>query len=428
MTTPWYSPQTRFMSPAYWEAGHAQDARRIFIKDATIQEGEDALGVQFTWDDRLEMAERLAEVGVSEIKMPVYSTLEDTGRFIKDMDRRGITCRKSMIAFFRLPYPEGFDWKDAIKRRAELGVEALELGFITEPEHLVSDFAGELSKEQILDHTAEVIEAALDAGITEPGYGHAWGTSLRVETFLAFHTAAVEAGAKRIFVWDTNGIAVPTGVAYLVGRLKDAIGGIEVVYHGHNDLGLATANNLAAVEAGADWCDVTVNGLGDRSGNSALEEVVMVLALHGYETGIDLSRLYELSQLIQERSGAAVQSWKPIVGPNSCVEEGEGHYHIARNAINKGYPEHPMGYNPAIIGREYSNVFGSTTLEGALSWGSMLEIKLDDWGIVADAGELSEIRDALARRIRRQGYVSEGELRLIAEGVKASDVRSVRRD
>ena len=124
---------------------------------------------------------------------------------------------------------------------------------------------------------------------------------------------ATAAGASRITFYDTNGSAEPFGVRQIVGRLAGELD-TTVIFHGHNDLGLATANSLAAVLAGATVIDATINGLGDRAGNASLEQLAVLLVREGFETGIDLSRLRPVSRLVAAKSGVPVSGLAPVVG------------------------------------------------------------------------------------------------------------------
>jgi D-citramalate synthase len=131
----------------------------------------------------------------------------------------------------------------------------------------------------------------------------------------------------------------------------------ELSFHGHNDFGLAVANSLTAVEEGVQVPHTCVNGLGERAGNASFEELVLALeALYGYETGIDVSRLYELSQLVEQLSGIPVGVGKPLVGPNAFAHESGIHAH--------GVIKHTATYEPIQperIGRQRTFVFGKHT-------------------------------------------------------------------
>jgi isopropylmalate/homocitrate/citramalate synthase len=137
-----------------------------------------------------------------------------------------------------------------------------------------------------------------------------------LEFYRRAYETAVDAGAQEVVVVDTIGIATPEAAAFLVGQTVDWLGGeIPVHWHGHDDFGLGTAAAIAAVQAGATWVQGTINGMGERAGNADLLEVALALeALYGIPTRLDLSRARSLSQLVQERAGTPLPSWKAVTG------------------------------------------------------------------------------------------------------------------
>ena len=152
------------------------------------------------------------------------------------------------------------------------------------------------------------------------------------------YEAAVEAGAQEVVVVDTIGIATPEAAAYLVGQTVDWLGGeIPVHWHGHDDFGLGTAAAIAAVQAGATWVQGTINGMGERAGNADLIEVALALeALYGIPTRLDLTQARALSQLVQQRAGTPLPSWKAVTGDALFTREsGRGRGAVPRSARDR---------------------------------------------------------------------------------------------
>lgn len=172
------------------------------------------------------------------------------------------------------------------------------------------------------------------------GVGFPHATQTEVGFLLEIAHQAVERGAERITIYDTNGSAEPFFVYDLIGRIRKEFQ-VPIFFHGHNDLGLAAANALAAVRAGANGLDVTANGLGDRAGNAALEQVALSLHLGGYSTGIALDRLKSLSELVEDESGVSVSKLAPVVGKFVA------HHISASHLKNPGLFE---AYDPTLIG------------------------------------------------------------------------------
>jgi homocitrate synthase NifV len=134
-----------------------------------------------------------------------------------------------------------------------------------------------------------------------------------MEFLLELSHQAVKAGATRLTIYDTNGSADPFSVHALIARLRSELE-VAIFFHGHNDLGLATANALAAVRGGARGLDVTVNGLGDRAGNASLEQVALALHLGGFQTGVTLKNLKKMSEVLEKESGVPLSKLAPVVG------------------------------------------------------------------------------------------------------------------
>src|SRR5437899_12134766 len=238
------------------------------------------------------------------------------------------------------------------------------------------------------------------------------------------YDACTAAGAHRAVVCDTVGVMTPPGIAWFFGQLKRRLQPTELSFHGHNDFGLAVANSLAAVEEGVQVPRTCVNGLGERSGNASFEELVLALeALYEYDTGIEVARLYELSQLVERLSGIPLGVAKPLVGHNAFAHESGIHAH--------GVIKHTATYEPIQperIGRQRTFVFGKHT--GSLA----VAEKLRSYGaeatpdqvlrlvsLIKDFSEARSKKDqqdfirSFRERVARQRGVTDGELRSLAE-------------
>src|SRR5918999_3479040 len=169
----------------------------------------------------------------------------------------------------------------------------------------------------MLERIVYAVSYAVEQGLTVAFFG-VDGTRADLGYLETVYRTAAEAGAQEAVIVDTLGIASPDAVADLVGRVRDWLGpAVPVHFHGHNDFGLATANAIAALRAGARWIHGTLNGMGERAGNANLGEIALALrALYGVETGIDLARLRALSDRARELSGYELEPWKPLVGEN----------------------------------------------------------------------------------------------------------------
>jgi homocitrate synthase NifV len=311
-------------------------ARRVTLRDATLREGLDTPNVSFTTEQRVGIARALARAGVVEAEMVAPS------RVAADLDLVGaIRGQGIALACSGLIYAYAKDVHGEIDRAADV-LDHLDLLMPVSTERAPESRDAKL---RVLDDAlAHAARRRADVGA---GFPH----SLQCEPAFLCEIAAlaVERGARRIVVYDTNGGGDPTVVAALVGLLRERVADADVYFHAHNDLGLATANALAAVAAGARGLDVTVNGLGDRAGNAALEQVAVALHLKGIETGIRLHELGALSKTVAEASGVAVSKLAPVVGEYV-------HWHRSPSHLRK--PGLFEAFDPALV-RSQRKIDGS---------------------------------------------------------------------
>jgi isopropylmalate/homocitrate/citramalate synthase len=221
------------------------------------------------------------------------------------------------------------------------------------------------------------------------------------------YTSAVEAGAREVVVVDTLGIASPEAVAELVGRTVEWVGrDVPVHFHGHNDFGLATAAAVAAVRAGATWIQGTINGMGERAGNANLGEVALTLrALYGVESNLRLDRIRDVAAGVQQRSGYALEPWKPVTGDTLFTRES--------GAVASQFHDPPSiePYSSTLVAAERGIVLGKK------SGLDSIRIKADELGL--DVAE-DERADLLAKvkelGTRKRGLVTDDEFRELAGG------------
>jgi isopropylmalate/homocitrate/citramalate synthase len=220
------------------------------------------------------------------------------------------------------------------------------------------------------------------------------------------YESAVDAGAREVAVVDTLGVATPEAVTNLVLAMGQWLDGTPVHFHGHNDFGLATANAVAAVRAGAQWIHGTINGMGERAGNANLGEVALTLrALYGVESNLDLGRIRAVSARVQELSGYELEPWKPVTGDTLFRRES--------GAVASQFHDPPSiePYSSELVGAERGLVLGKK------SGIDSIRIKAEELGLdVPDARRaelLAQVKDLGARK---RGLVSDDEFRKLVEG------------
>ena len=286
--------------------------RRIAIRDCTLREGRDVPGVEFSIEQCLTIARALADAGVTEIELVAPARIAEDLPAAERLRSEGLPLRISGLV-----YAARTDGYDAIRQVADTAGRC----------DLLMPLADQRAPR---DRAAKrrLLQAALDRAASEgvvAGAGFPNATQVETAFVLEMCAAAVAAGADRLTVYDTNGSADPFGVFDLVRAVKASVA-VPVFFHGHDDLGLATANAYAAVRAGADGLDVTVNGIGDRAGNASLEQVAMLLHLRGFDAGVALALLAPLSSLVAAESGVPVPALAPIVGAFVATHKSAGHH------------------------------------------------------------------------------------------------------
>jgi homocitrate synthase NifV len=260
----------------------------------------DTPGVWFDVAARKRVAEALQRLGVREAEVVAPARLADDLEAIRPLRGAGVELRLTGLIYTSSP-----DFDDEVEQAAKL----LDRVDLLVPLSARRPPASREEKTSLM--LESLARARQDFSHVGVGFPHASQTEEEFVVDIAKQADA--AGAERIIFYDTNGSAEPFGVRQIITRL---VGELEagVIFHGHNDLGLATANSMAAVLAGAVGLDVTINGLGDRAGNASLEQLAVLLEREGFDTGIDLSRLRLVCELVAEESGVPMSGLAPVVG------------------------------------------------------------------------------------------------------------------
>lgn len=304
---------------------------RVILRDVTLREGLDVPGVEFSLRQRLEIATALSLAGVPEIEIVAPGKVEEDAKFaseIADNRTSAAPLTSGLIYAFR---PECFSQIDLLEELVDRYDLLMPLSPHREP----------FKEEEKLKRMAEVL-GYIEKRPGEPGIGFPHALHARREFFYEACQESDRRGVSRITIFDTDGSADPFLVFQVMDELRQKVSA-ELFFHAHNDLGMAVANSLAAVLAGADGLDVTVNGLGDRAGNASLEQAALNLALKGIETGIDSRKLRGLSELVEELSGIPVHPLAPVTGRFAFDHKSPGHRGIT------GLFE---AYDPGLVGRK----------------------------------------------------------------------------
>jgi len=283
--------------------------KSVIIEDSTLREGEQAAGVAFSIDEKIKIVTLLADIGIDMIEIGVPAMGKEEKEIIKRLV--GLKLEPILISWNR-------GIKSDIDASIECGLKAVNISLPTSALHLKERLKKD--KNWILETMAELTmyakENNLYVSISAEDASRA-----EVDFIIQYAKAAKQAGANRVRISDTIGKFSPFRYYELIKAILKEVD-IDLAIHVHNDFGLATANVLAGIKAGATHVQVTINGLGDRTGISPLEEVVMMLKyIEGREIRIDTKKLKPLCEYVAMVSGRPISPWKPIVGDNIFTHE-----------------------------------------------------------------------------------------------------------
>jgi 2-isopropylmalate synthase len=392
-------------------------ARRIAILDTTLRDGEQGPGFSMSIDEKLEMARQLARLGVDAIEAGYPVSSPGDFEAVREVSR---VVRGPVIAALARANEKEIEaaW-EALRPAASPRIHVV---LATSPIHMEhrlhmkAEEVLELARASVARARAlcpDVEFSAEDATRSEPGF------------LCAVLQAVIEAGATVVNLPDTVGYAVPEEYAALfktvIAGVPD-IGRATLSAHCHDDLGLAAANTLAAIGAGAQQIECTINGLGERAGNAALEEVVMALATRsdrlGASCGVDTSQIYASSKLVQAVTGVRPQPNKAIVGDNAFSHEFAGHQAgVAANASTYEI------MTPESVGRPTARmVLGKHSGRGAF------EERLSFLGLRPRPDAIAPLFALFKELADRKKTVTDRDLEALVLGVSAKVPGTIRLD
>jgi len=306
----------------------------VYIFDTTLRDGEQTPGVALTVDEKIKIAEALDSLGVDVIEAGFPITSPGEFDAVKRIARLGLNAKICALARTNL--------KD-MELALEADVDRVHVFIATSDLHLKYKLG--LTREEALRRAVEAVEYLKSHGV-EVEFSAEDATRSDPSYLEQVYSAVARAGADFLDIPDTVGVATPELMESLVKRIIGVSRGKIVSVHCHDDFGLATANSIAGVRAGARQVHVTINGIGERAGNASLEEVVMALKmLYGYEVGVRTEKLVEVSRLVSRLTGVPVQPNKAVVGRNAFGHESGIHTHgVLRNpATYEPFPPEVVG-------------------------------------------------------------------------------------
>jgi len=315
---------------------------QVIIDDTTLRDGEQTAGVVFTRSEKISIARMLDAAGVQEIECGIPAMGKEEISAVRALAEQGLNAR--LMTWNRALVSD-------IRASLECGVPAVDISLS------VSDVMIERKLRKSREWVKEQLKSALGFAKDNGLYVSVGGEDASradMSFLIEVLSTCRSLGADRFRFCDTLGVLDPFSMHDRIRRLRSAVPEVELEVHTHNDLGMATANALAAVHAGARYVNTTVNGLGERAGNAALEEVVMALKVaRGIETGIDTRRFRQLSRLVGTASRRPVPPGKAVVGARIFAHESGIH---ADGVIK--CPQNYEGFDPSEVGLRRHLVVG----------------------------------------------------------------------
>ncbi len=372
--------------------------KQVKIHDITLRDGEQQTGLAFDYDDKIRIAEGLAEAGIHRIEagMPVVSP--EDARAITDIVKRNLGPQ--IFAFARC-------MKDDVQRAVDTGVTGVVME-VPSSEHVI-EYAYKWPLEKATDLSIEATTYAHEQGL-EVVFFPIDFTRAEMNWVLDLITKVADEGhMDALALVDTFGVTSPHAMQYFVRQVKKRIDK-RLEAHFHQDFGMGVANTIMAVAEGVEVIHSTVLGVGERAGNTPMEETVMaLLTMYGVDVGIKYDKMYKLAQTVQEVSGQAIPSNKPVTGAELFnVESG-----IIASWLNNCGDEHLtelFPYRPEVVGRSSAEI-----VMGKGSGIDSIKIWMEQLQIRANEEEAMEVLQAVKRfGLAEKRLMSKDEFRDLA--------------
>lgn len=278
-------------------------SKTIRFYDTTLRDGEQSVGVCFSPEEKIEIANQLSDLGVGRIESGFPRVSAEDTLAVKGILAAGL--KSEIWGFARCVIAD-------IDAHIELGTDACLIEISTSDLKIK---AYGFTREKVLQKVAAAVRHAKANGIKNVNFFAVDATRSDLDFLRQVYLTAIDAGADEISVVDTIGALAPEAVESLISTVKSWVGEVPIHWHGHNDFGLATACAIAAVKGGASWIQGTINGMGERAGNADICEVALALqCLYKVPVEMNLEKARAVSKVVQEAGDYKVDGWKPVVG------------------------------------------------------------------------------------------------------------------
>lgn len=367
---------------------------RVKILDTTLRDGEQTPNVALSSEDKLKIAQALDELGVDIIEAGFPVNSEGEAEAVKKIAGAGL--KSEICGLCRASQAD-------IDAALACDVDSVHIFLATSKVHLEKKL--KITREEAREKAVAAVQYAKDHGLIAE-FSCEDGTRTELDFLNLIHSAVEEAKVDRIDIPDTVGVMTPMAMMQFVGEIRKATR-VPLAVHCHDDFGLSVANSLAGVLGGAEEVHCTVNGLGERAGNAALEEVVMGLqAFYNVKTGINTRKMAFVSRLVSQLTGIAVQPNKAIVGENAFSHESGIHVH---GVLSECSTYEPM--RPEIVGKERTFVVGKHSGMHAV------QNKLAEYGIELNHDQMKEVVARVKKYAESGKKLDDAELLAVAYDV-----------
>jgi isopropylmalate/homocitrate/citramalate synthase len=366
--------------------------------DTTLRDGEQTVGVVLSPQQKLEIARHLDALGVSRIEAGFPRVSAEDAEAIQLMQAAGL--KAELWGFSRAI-------KADIEELVRLGLRA---SIIEAPTSDIKLRAYGITRDEVLRRVTEAVSSARQNSITVAFFA-VDGTRTDLDFLRKVYLTALESGAAEIVVVDTIGACGPEAAEFLVRQTREWIGPqVPVHFHGHNDFGMATACAVAAVRGGASWIQGTINGMGERAGNADICEIALALrCLYNVPVVLDLTKVRQVSEVVQAAGGYRLEAWKPLVGANLFMRESgavASQFHI---------PEAIEPYSSELVSATRQIVLGKK------SGLDSIDLKAKELGVTVPADQRASILAIVKKRaIAKRGLISDEEFRQIVDELLAA--------
>jgi isopropylmalate/homocitrate/citramalate synthase len=366
--------------------------------DTTLRDGEQTVGVVLSPQQKLGIARKLDELGVSRIEAGFPRVSPEDAEAIQLMQKAGIEAE--LWGFSRAV-------KADVEELVRLGLKA---SVIESPTSDIKLKAYGISPDELLRRVESAVATAAASGITVAFFA-VDSTRTELSFLKRVYLAAMNAGAKEIVVVDTIGACGPEAAEFLMREVRGWLGpNVPLHWHGHNDFGMATACAVAAVRGGATWIQGTINGMGERAGNADIGEIALALkCLYGVPVAMNLEKVREVSETVCKAADYTLEAWKPLVGENLFMRESgavASQFHI---------PEAIEPYSSELVGAKRRIVLGKK------SGLDSIDLKAKELGLHVTAEQRATILAEVKKRaIAKRGLVSDAEFREIVTTISVA--------